>query len=123
MARAKRSSRPLKRAERREASVKSIDENFDLGKGLNAKAYADAIGDLRQRLADYNTALSTIDRLYSQLQEAERTVNDLSEQILLAVAVKYGKDSHEYEMAGGVRKSERKRPRPAVVMPTTPAPA
>ncbi len=111
MARAKRSSRPLKNAERREASVKSIDENFDLGKGLTAKAYADAIGDLRKRLASYNTALSKLDSLYNQLQEAERTVNDLSEKILLAVAVKYGKDSREYEMAGGVRKSERRRPR------------
>jgi len=28
-----------------------------------------------------------------------------------AVAAVYGKDSSEYEMAGGVRKSERKRPK------------
>ena len=37
-------------------------------------------------------------------------MRDYSERILLAVAVKYGRDSNEYEMAGGVRKSERKRP-------------
>jgi hypothetical protein len=30
--------------------------------------------------------------------------------MLIAVAAKYGKDSYEYEMAGGIRKSERKRP-------------
>jgi hypothetical protein len=38
-------------------------------------------------------------------------------KVLLGVAYKYGKDSEEYEMAGGVRKSKRKRPVRAV--PTT----
>jgi len=36
--------------------------------------------------------------------------HELSEDMLLAVAAKFGKDSPEYEMAGGVRRSERKRP-------------
>jgi hypothetical protein len=30
--------------------------------------------------------------------------------MFLGVAFEYGKDSREYEMAGGVRKSQRKRP-------------
>ncbi len=34
----------------------------------------------------------------------------VSERMLIAVAAKYGKDSYEHEMAGGIRKSERKRP-------------
>lgn len=37
-------------------------------------------------------------------------IRDYSERILLGVAMKYGKNSDEYEMAGGIRKSERKRP-------------
>ena len=38
--------------------------------------------------------------------------------ITAGVASKYGKDSDEYEKAGGVRKSERKRPmRPPAAQP------
>ncbi len=34
---------------------------------------------------------------------------DLTEQMLIAVAYKYGKNSSEYTMAGGVTKTTRKR--------------
>lgn len=44
------------------------------------------------------------------MQAAEDRLKDLSERVLLGVATRYGKDSDEYEMAGGIRKSERKRP-------------
>jgi hypothetical protein len=37
--------------------------------------------------------------------------------MLAGVAAKYGKDSDEYEKAGGVRKSERKRPTRTPVAP------
>jgi hypothetical protein len=33
----------------------------------------------------------------------------MTERMLIGVAFKFGKDSREYEMAGGVRKSERVR--------------
>jgi hypothetical protein len=41
--------------------------------------------------------------------------------MLAAVGVKYGKDSNEYEEAGGTRKSERAAPTPAPA-PTTKRP-
>ncbi|MEH2215395.1 hypothetical protein [Nostoc sp.] len=45
---------------------------------------------------------------------------DYSEKILLGVAYKFGKNSHEYQMAGGTRKSERKRAvRQGVVLTTS----
>ncbi len=34
----------------------------------------------------------------------------MSEDMLIGVASKYGKDSYEYKLAGGTRRSERKRP-------------
>ena len=34
---------------------------------------------------------------------------DTSERMLAGVAAKYGRDSTEYEMAGGTKKSERRR--------------
>lgn len=42
----------------------------------------------------------------------EEVANNLSEKILIAVAAKYGKNSNEYEKAGGKRKSDIKRTGP-----------
>jgi hypothetical protein len=41
--------------------------------------------------------------------EAEKAVSSFSEKTLIGVAFQYGKDSPEYGMAGGIRKSQRKR--------------
>ncbi len=45
----------------------------------------------------------------SEIEEMEKNLGALSERILLGVACRYGKDSTEYGMAGGVRKSDRIR--------------
>jgi hypothetical protein len=39
-------------------------------------------------------------------------LKDWNERILSGVATKYGKNSSQYEMAGGVKKSERKKQTP-----------
>ena len=110
MARQKRSSRTLDKAQRRFAGILSINTKLELADGLTAQDYGKQIDNLRQKLSAYNTALSSLDALHNQMIEAERSLAEYSEQMLLGVAVKFGKDSHEYEMAGGVRKSDRKRP-------------
>jgi hypothetical protein len=38
-------------------------------------------------------------------------VNDWSERMLTGIASKFGKNSSQYEMAGGVKKDERKKPK------------
>ncbi|WP_293044688.1 hypothetical protein [Moorena sp. SIO1F2] len=96
-------------AERRLASLKSINARLDLGNGMTIQQLEASIQSVREKLENYNTMLSTIDGAYNNLLEAEEVLTDISEKMLLAVAVKYGKNSFEYEMAGGVRKSERKR--------------
>ena len=70
------------------------------------KYYTGKIESLRQSLEAYNTTLSTIDVLLTQITENERDLADYSEKILLGVAYKFGKNSHEYQMAGGTRKSD-----------------
>jgi len=109
MARHKRDSRILSKAEMRLASVKSISPTLNVGDSLTVKDYTDRIESLRQSLEAYNTTLSTIDVLLTQITENERDLADYSEKILLGVAHKFGKNSHEYQMAGGTRKSDRKR--------------
>ncbi|MCC5610656.1 hypothetical protein LC612_28875 [Nostoc sp. CHAB 5834] len=109
MARHKRNSRTLSKAEMRLASIKSISATLEVGDNLTVKDYTNKIESLRQSLEAYNTTLSTIDVLLTQITEHERDLADYSEKILLGVAYKFGKNSHEYQMAGGTRKSERKR--------------
>ncbi|MDZ8055457.1 MAG: hypothetical protein RMX68_000815 [Aulosira sp. ZfuVER01] len=120
MTRMKRSSRILSKAEKRLASIESINSNLDVGEGLTVQAYNEKIEKMRQSLQVYNRALSTIDNLLTQLIENEQDLADYSQKILGGIAYKFGNNSHEYQMAGGTRKSDRKRPvRQSTVAPTS----
>ncbi|NEQ24901.1 MAG: hypothetical protein F6K28_38555 [Microcoleus sp. SIO2G3] len=109
MSRLKRSSIIVDKAERRLAGLKSINATLDLGKGLSNQAFSALIETTRNRVAAYNTTLSLLDADRTAMLEAEKTLAELSEKMLIGVAFEYGKDSPEYEMAGGTRKSLRKR--------------
>ncbi|MHC5612986.1 MAG: hypothetical protein ACYTXA_18765 [Nostoc sp.] len=111
MARRKRNSNVLERAERRIESLQSISVQLDFGEGLTIQAYTMTINDLRSKLSAYNTALSTIDKLTDDVKNAEQVVIAMSEKMLLGVASRYGKSSQEYEMAGGARRGNTKNKR------------
>ncbi|MGB3768431.1 MAG: hypothetical protein WA947_17885 [Phormidesmis sp.] len=110
MARQKRGSRTLDKAQRRLSSVRSIDAKLALDGGITAADYEKRIVELRTQIDAYNTTLSTVDELYNKIKLTEQQLSDYSERVLIGVAAKYGKNSNQYEMAGGVKKSERKRP-------------
>jgi uncharacterized protein YukE len=109
MARRKRNSSVLERADRRIESLQSISVKLDFGEGLTIQAYTTTINDLRSKLAAYNTALSTIDKLTDDVNNAEKVVIAISEKMLLGVASRYGKNSQQYEMAGGARRGNSKK--------------
>lgn len=102
----------LDKGKTRLASIKSIDANLDLGNGVTAAAYESEIDLLKTKVSDYNTLLSGVDNSYNQYEAQLAIVKTWNERILNGVAFKYGTDSNEYEMAGGKRKSERKKPTP-----------
>lgn len=110
MPRLKQSSDVIDKATSRLTQLKSISPNLDLGKGMTIQAFSDAIDAARDRIAAYNTTLSHLDADRTAMQEAEKALSSLSEKMLIGIAYEYGKDSMEYSMAGGVRKSQRKRP-------------
>jgi hypothetical protein len=114
MARRKRNSSVLERADRRIESLQSISVELDFGEGVNIQAYNVIINDLRSKLAAYNTALSTIDKLTDDVKNAEQDVIAMSEKMLLGVGSRYGKTSQEYEMAGGARRGNTKKKRNVV---------
>jgi len=109
MARRKRNSSVLERAERRIESLQSINVELDFGQGVTVEAYNANINDLRSKLAAYNTALSSIDKLTDDVKNAEQVVLAMSEKMLMGVGSRYGKTSQEYEMACGVRRRKNSR--------------
>jgi hypothetical protein len=109
MTRQKSTSRILKKAELRTSGLKAIDPNMDFGDTRNLQNMTQLIELLRTKIDAYNTALAVIDSSKTEITELEKNLGELSEKMLIGVAFKYGKDSREYEMAGGVRKSERVR--------------
>jgi DNA-binding XRE family transcriptional regulator len=109
MARPKRTSPALTKAEQREAGMRSISEALDLGNGLNLQNYSQKIQNLRSYLSLYNTSLAQVDDLTRKIKAIETELNKTSEQMLLSIGGRYGKDSSEYGKAGGSPRGERRR--------------
>ncbi len=99
----------IERARTRLAAVKSIDPDLDLGNGITTLNYETEINALNRDLQAYNTALSTVDDLYNNCIAKIATMRDWNERVLAGVATKFGKNSSQYEMAGGVKKSDHKK--------------
>ncbi|MBU7586799.1 MAG: hypothetical protein KAF91_28750 [Nostoc sp. TH1S01] len=109
MARRRRNSRTLEKAQVRLAGIKSISPTLDVGEGLTVQDYTEKIESLRNSIEAYNSALSDVDVLRTQILENEKTVADYSDKFLRGISYKYGNNSYEYQKAGGTRKSDRKR--------------
>ena len=96
-------------AQARLDALKSLDPNLDLGYGLTLVAYQALINTAQAKLSAYNTLLSQVDDAQNALRAAEQELRPFSARLLAGVGVKYGKNSSQYEMAGGTRTSEIKR--------------
>lgn len=97
-------------ADQRLAGLTSIDDKLDLGSGLTIKALRDAAGRLDQLVATHNQAMADANATRADVKNEEKKVAELFARALAAVAGKFGRDSREYKQAGGVRRSDRKRP-------------
>ncbi|MCB0544274.1 MAG: hypothetical protein KDC70_12190 [Saprospiraceae bacterium] len=109
--RTKKSSRTYLKAIQRLAGLKSIEPALDLGNDLSIAAYEQKIQAFEQAMSEYNTLLSMIDALLQQVRVKEKNLAAISSRWLGVVGGHFGKDSEEYQKAGGVRTSLRKRPR------------
>ncbi|WP_427161857.1 hypothetical protein ACQFX9_09920 [Aliinostoc sp. HNIBRCY26] len=109
MPRKKRSSRILEKAEFRVAGLKAIDPNLTFDNTCNLQNLTQLINQFHNMLDDYNAAIAMIDSSKKKLDEMEKNLGQISDKMLMGVGFKYGKNSNEYEIAGGVRDSERVR--------------
>jgi len=110
-----RGSAAIDKAQRRLASLKSIDENLDLGYGLTIGAYTQMIETVRSTIEAHNTLVSEIDASRRNVTALEKELADLTARMLSGVSTKYGKNSSEYRKAGGsVRKGKTAAPQSAL---------
>ncbi|MEH1903749.1 MAG: hypothetical protein V7L04_20655 [Nostoc sp.] len=109
MPRTKRTSRILEKAELRTPGFKAIDSNMDFGNSCDLENLTQSIEDFRTMLDTYNNALAVVDSTKTKIDQMEKKLSKLSDKMLKGVGFKYGTDSSEYEIAGGVRDSERVR--------------
>lgn len=102
-------SRDLTKAHTRITSLQGIDENLDLGNGCTLVNYKAA----HQRVQEAVDAVNqTIDELADKrrlAKQAVRELRDWNNRMLGGVGSRYGKDSIEYEQAGGTRTSKKVR--------------
>ena len=115
------SSISVQNATSRLAGVKAIAQDLDLGNGLTLESYQTAITEVDTLINSYNTQLSSLGEVRNRIREKEKALNDLNERMLIGVGAKYGKDSNQYQMAGGTRKSMRKKRRKVAVPAKTEA--
>ncbi|MDZ7959266.1 MAG: hypothetical protein RMY34_15520 [Aulosira sp. DedQUE10] len=109
MAQKQRTSRILEKAEFRVARLKAIDPNITFDDNYNLRNLTQIIQQFHNMLDEYNADMAVIDSSRTKLDEMEKTLKNISDKMLAGVGFKYGKDSNEYELAGGVKQSERTR--------------
>jgi hypothetical protein len=105
-----RGSKVIEQAEQRAINIKMISPTVELGSARSLESYVQSIEHLRRRLESYNSLLAQVDVAQAELLEREKALNRLTSDVLTDIASKYGKDSYEYHLAGGTRRSDRKRP-------------
>jgi hypothetical protein len=110
MARKRRTSAPLETTRQRLAGLKQINSNPDFGGNLNAAGGQAVVTDLADELDGYNQDNAALDERQNVVDRKEDAANTWNKSILAAVGAKFGTDSDEYEMVGGTRTSERKKP-------------
>jgi hypothetical protein len=109
MAFQKRGSQTVTKAERRLTNLLSISPYLDFGENLNIHTYNLAIDQARQKIATYNTSLAALSQIRNEAIAAEQHLAGLSERMLSGVITRYGRNSVEYEMAGGKPRGSRRK--------------
>jgi hypothetical protein len=117
MIRGKQKSDVITEAQRRLTGMKSIDENLDFGNGCSTVNIQAKINESNSKLTLYNKLLAQAAAAINDFERSEKELAQLSKKVLLGAALRYDKDSNEYEMVGGIRPSDRKRAKRPAALP------
>ena len=106
----KRNSVVITKAKKRKLSIGSISTTFKVSDEVTFEKYEQLITETDKTLNEYNELLRLADEKANILDALEIKLRDWNLRMLEGVSSVYGKDSNEYEKAGGVRRSDRKKP-------------
>lgn len=109
MPRIRRTSSAIAKAVVRSNNLKTISPPLDLGGGLTLEAFDHLITQAQEAEGDYNRTVAQLDEKTNHLDALLKQTSELSARLLAGVGARYGKNSNEYEKAGGVRTEEIKR--------------
>ena len=99
----------MKDASKRIAGLQAIDPALDFGNDKSIVKYQEMLTNAETALNTYNTKLAELDELLNDFNGANKLLGAYNTEMLSAVKAMYGRDSNEYEQAGGTRFSERKK--------------
>ena len=97
-------------ANKRVASLTALGQPVELGGELSLAAYQGVVAEVKTKQSRYNGLITEAEQARRDYLNAEKVLSDWSERMLAGVGAYYGKNSEVYAKAGGVKKSERKRP-------------
>lgn len=109
MGRQRRNSKVLEGANQRINGLSQIEPDVDFGGDLTLSKFKQKAAKFSADLDTYNQQLAQLDDLANSLNADEKSLGELSERMLAGAGARWGKDSSQYELAGGTRKSERRR--------------
>jgi hypothetical protein len=89
--------------------MKGASPPVELDGDLTPDKYDALIAEVEAKLNAYNGTLAVADQQANELDALERQLQDFNSRILSGVKAKHGANSSQYEVAGGVRTSERKK--------------
>ena len=110
MARKRRISAASAVARQRLDGLNKITPAPNLGPNISVAAYQGVFNDTAALEESHNQLAAQMDDSSNRFDAQENLLADWNRRVLSAVEAQYGPDSSEYEMVGGTRKSERKRP-------------
>jgi hypothetical protein len=109
MGRIRRTSSVIAKAIVRSNNLKSISQTLDLGGGLSVTAFDSLIAEAEAAQDDYNQSIAALDEKGNHLDDLLKQVGDMSSRLLAGTGARYGRNSSEYEKAGGSKTDEIKR--------------
>src|ERR671938_395369 len=98
MARRKRNSSILEKAEGRASGLRIISPTLDLGPGLTLAELEAKISQFRTKQQTYNDLLPSLDALSNELDAEEKALDDLLSRFLAAAGARWGKNHTNYEL-------------------------
>lgn len=112
MARPPATAAVLEITRKRLAGLKACKTKPTLGAELSPESIEADMAVIATKIAARDEAKAALDQMQNEIERLVTALNDKNTRILAGVGAQLGKDSDEYELVGGTRTSERKRPGP-----------